>query len=97
MARPASLSCMLLQQVTANALFVKNQWAGYIANIAVPRGGLTINGELAFHENQAASGNTVKSDFCPLNLVPAKNTASTGRVNSRRLARRQVINSIYRA
>ena len=39
--------------------------AGHAANIAVPRGSLTINGDLAFHEKEAASGNTVKRGFCP--------------------------------
>ncbi len=39
--------------------------AGHISSIAVPRGSLVIDGELAFHEKQAASGNTVKRGFCP--------------------------------
>lgn len=39
--------------------------AGHTANIAVPRGSLTINGDLAFYEKEAASGNTVKRGFCP--------------------------------
>jgi hypothetical protein len=39
--------------------------AGHIANIAVPRDSLTITGDLAFHEKQAESGNTVKRGFCP--------------------------------
>jgi len=79
---------MLLWQVTANALIIKNQWAGHLAHIAVPRGGLTINGDLAFHEKQAASGNTVKSGLCPQCRVPAKIAAFTGCFNVRRLARR---------
>jgi len=39
--------------------------AGHIANIAVPRGSLTIKGEMAFHEKAAESGNVVKRGFCP--------------------------------
>ncbi|WP_444935671.1 GFA family protein [Microbulbifer sp. JMSA004] len=39
--------------------------AGHIANIAIPRGSLTISGDLAFHEKQTDSGNTVRRGFCP--------------------------------
>lgn len=39
--------------------------AGHIANIAIPRGSLSISGQLAFHEKQAESGNIVKRGFCP--------------------------------
>ncbi|MGB0942255.1 MAG: GFA family protein [Marinomonas sp.] len=39
--------------------------AGHISSLAIPRGSLTIKGEMAFHEKQADSGNVIKRGFCP--------------------------------
>ncbi|MGD8110851.1 GFA family protein [Vibrio sp. TRT 21S02] len=38
---------------------------GHTANIAVPKGSLSFVGELAYHQKQADSGNTITRGFCP--------------------------------
>ncbi len=43
----------------------KMSGTGHSSNMAVPRGGLTIQGRMAFHEQKAESGNIVKRGFCP--------------------------------
>ena len=38
--------------------------AGHLSNIGVPKGSVTVKGELSYHEHTADSGNVVRRGFC---------------------------------